>query len=168
MSTRMPKMASCYCHAEQIGENFISKELEEFRRAVDQPAVLDLDSCNETALRDLGESSGAWDMIYSTRLLSRLRTPAARRVVKRAASRLKPGGRLLLANFSRDAQAQGCRICSHLGINFRTELDIAELTRSIPEPIFAGQAVFSDESKLNVYLELHVRTVCRSQASLPC
>ncbi len=152
----------CNCRAAQIRRDFIWKEVEEFRATTNTPAILDLDLCTETALLELRKRSGVWDMIHSAQVLSGLPTPIARELVQSAASRLTAGGRLLLANVSPRVEVQDCPVCSRPDINFRTELELAELTRSTSEQTLAGQAVFSDDSKLNVYLELHARAAPRS------
>ncbi|MDQ2710994.1 MAG: class I SAM-dependent methyltransferase [Acidobacteriota bacterium] len=148
----------CYCDAPQVALDFILREVEEFRGTAGCPVVWELDARNGRPLQDLGKHSGGWDVIYSSNLLSGLCMRAAQQAVRKAVSRLRPGGRLLLSNVSLNAKVQACCVCSHPGMHFRTELELAELTRDIPERTFTGQAVFSDEFGLNAYLELHKRT----------
>ncbi len=152
---------SCYCAAMCAGQEFFAKEVRELRRAVARPYILLLDSLDY----GVPSSPHGWDLIYSPGLLTGLPQVAARQVLKLATSRLKTGGRLLVANVCLKEQAQACRGCALSGRNYRSELDMAELTLDIPNHLIGGQAIFRDDSGLIVCLELY-KAAARSE-SLP-
>lgn len=145
------KKLSCYCAAMRAGQEFFAKEVHELRGFVRRPYILLLDALDY----GVPSSPHGWDFIYSPGLLTGLPPVAARQVLKLATSRLKTGGRLLFANVCSNEQARACRGCGWSGRNYRTELDMAELTLDIPDHLISGQAVFSDNSGLLVCLELY-------------
>lgn len=147
---RAHKKFSCYCAAMRAAQEFFAKEVRELRRSVPKPFILLLDSLDY----GVPSSPRGWDFIYSPGLLTGLPPVAARQVLKLATSRLRAGGRLLFANVCSNEQAQACRACGWSGRNYRTELDMAELTLDIPEHLISGQAIFRDDSGLLVCLEL--------------
>ncbi len=131
----------------------------ELRRSVPKPFILLLDSLDY----GIPSSAHGWDFIYSPDLLTGLPLVAARQVLRLATSRLKAGGRLLVANVCFNEQVQACRACGCSGRNYRSELEMAELTLDIPDQLIDGQAIFRDDSGLLVCLELY-KAVPRQRA----
>ena len=148
---RARKKVSCYCAARRAGQEYFAYQVDELRRAVQKPFILLLDSLEY----GVPSCRHGWDLIYSPDLLTGLPSVAARQVLKLAISRLKTGGRLLFANVSFNQQAQACSGCGWSSRNYRSELDLADLTLDIPDNSIGGQAVFRDDSGLLVCLELY-------------
>ncbi len=143
----------CHCGAARARQDFFSKELAQsgscHRRIL---RLEDVRNCFPETARKCGEQ---WDCIYSSDLLAGLPQVAAKQVVKKAASCLKPGGYLLFANATFKSGEPACSECARRGLNYRAELEMADLTRGVPDGIISGQIVFRDPYGLNVYLELH-------------
>ncbi len=147
MSSKPP----CYCHATRAVQEFFRKEVQALRRSMAKPFILLLDSLDY----GVPSSPQGWDLIYSPDLITGLPQVAARQVLKLATSRLKAGGRLLVANACLSELVRPCGACASSGRNYRTELELAELTLDIPDHVIDGQAIFRDDSGLIVCLELY-------------
>ncbi|HEX4165544.1 MAG TPA: hypothetical protein VHZ55_08720 [Bryobacteraceae bacterium] len=152
----------CYCEALRCRQEFFTAELRESQVPRRWPNILRLESLEAGIPETPAPSSQGWDLIYSSELLTSLPTIAARQVVRIAASKLNPGGRLLLANVSLNTHVRQCCQCHGHGQTFRSELEMAELTRDLPDVLQTGQAIFRDYPGLNVYLELHKSTELRA------
>jgi hypothetical protein len=152
-------MRRCFCNAARSRQEFLEKELLEFRLDALRPSLLQLESLEG------GIPAGSWDFIYSTELLSGLPQPAARQVIKALVSHLKPGGRLLIGNIKCGARLHSCSGCPNTGHVDRSELEMADLIREVPDSIIAGQVVFADPAALNVYLELYKTAASASRVA---
>jgi len=150
------KALSCCCDARRIADEFLGNELSELRRTVRRPNVL----CLENLDYGVPSIAGGWDLVYSTGLLTGLPLIAARQVLKTALFRVKPGGRMIVANLLADARLTRCPSCRINTITGRTEFQMVELTQDLRPDLVGGQLVFKDEAGLNVYLELHKSTLC--------
>ncbi len=148
---------NCHCAAAQARQMLFSQEVEQTRADSASAHMLCLEDLNCRVAGEHWSGTPKWDLIYSSDLLSSLPKVAARQVLKTAAAVLKPGGRLLFANAAQYADFPACHFCSASKI-YRTELDMAELACHIPDDQIAGQAVFYDDARLNLYLEIHRRT----------
>ncbi len=156
---RRKEKLSCYCAAMRAGQEFFAKEVHDLRRCMPKPSILLLDSLDY----GVPSSPQGWDFIYSPNLLAGLPLIAARQVLRLAISRLKAGGRLLVANVCCGEPGKAWRGCAFSGRNYRTELDMADLTLDIPDQLIDGQAVFRDDSGLLVCLELYKAAPSRDQ-----
>ena len=145
----------CYCEALRRRQEFFTAELRDTQVGGRWLNILRLESLESGVPESPASSASGWDLIYSSELLTGLPAIAARQVIRIAAGKLNPGGRLLLANISLNTQIRQCCHCSGHGQTFRSELEMAELTRDIPHLLESGQAIFRDCAGLNVYLELH-------------
>ena len=152
----------CYCDAVRYRQELFASELRGLEPKRRSFSILRLEDLESGIPDNPSRTHPGWDFIYSSELLSSLPAVAARQVIRSAAAKLNPGGRLLLANVSLNAQVRQCYLCHAEGQTYRTELELAELTRDIPEIANAGQAIFRDLQGLNVYLELHRATASLS------
>lgn len=145
----------CSCGATGARQDFFSKELGDFKSEFRGRGILRLEELQYSLSEAVGTRSPQWDYIYSSNLLATLPQAAAKQVVRKTASSLKPGGRLLFANLTLKPGAISCDTCASQQRVLRTEYDMADLTSAVPGRLISGQAVFRDPSGLNVYLELY-------------
>ena len=145
----------CSCGATRAREKFLSKELGDLESESRRNRILRLEDLHYSLSETLGTCSPQWDYIYSSGLLATLPQAAAKQVVRKTASSLKPGGRLLFANLSLKSGGISCDTCASQQRVRRTEYDMADLTNAVPGRLISGQAIFRDPSGLNVYLELY-------------
>ena len=145
----------CYCDAARYRQEFFTREISALHAERRSQAILRLE-CLEYGVPLSGvPGESGWDLIYSTELLSDLPLAAARQVVRISASRLRPGGRLLLANVSLHNRFRECPDCAKQAQAYRSELEMAELGHSLADGLFTGQTVFRDPQGMNVYLEIY-------------
>jgi len=147
----------CNCGAARAREEFFSRELADLESEAFHRHILGLEDLRNSFSTPARKRSQQWDYIYSRSLLATLPQVAARQVVRKAASCLRPGGNLLFANISFTPGEPGCGVCASRRWIYRTEYDMSDLTRGVPDEMVSGQAVFRDASGLNVYLELYRR-----------
>jgi hypothetical protein len=145
----------CSCGATPARQDFLSKELGDLKSESRRRAILRLEDLQYAFLKGARTRSPQWDYIYSGGLLATLPQAAAKQVVRKTASSLRPGGRLLFANVTLKTGENPCDACSSQQRVHRTEHDMADLTHAVPDRLVSGQAVFCDSSGLNVYLELY-------------
>lgn len=106
-------------------------------------------------------------MAHSTtgkiRALTRLTDSAVQRLLTSMLRRATPGGCILVSNAL--AQADKPTNSHWKGRDWwpRTEYDLARIASDLGDERVAGHAVFLDESKTNICLELHIRTRCSSR-----
>lgn len=132
-------------------ENFLLGEVNGLRMEAPLAAALNLASDGRRT------DDQNYDIVYSSDL-SRLPDSAARRFIRSAIRKVKPGGCLLLVNtLAKLSTAPARRKNSRPKCYPRTPLALAELTHGIPADIVAGQVLVLDESAANVCLELHTR-----------
>jgi cyclopropane fatty-acyl-phospholipid synthase-like methyltransferase len=105
-----------------------------------------LEQCDFVAAENLNRTvSGRFDFIYSLNALSQIGDGDAQRLLTRLTSLLKPGGRLLLTNFSPEYGT------ATDGLHLRTEDRVAAL---IPGTESIGHAIWTDGSGKVVYVEI--------------
>ena len=148
----------CYCDAVRYRQEFFTAEIGGLHSERKSQAILRLESLEYGVPLSGVPGESGWDLIYSTELLSELPLAAARQVVRIAASRLRPGGRLLLANVSLNTRFQECPDCAKQAQAYRSEWEMAELTHGLSEVPYTGQAIFRDPQGMNVYLEIYRST----------
>lgn len=148
---RASRKRGCYCDAARAGREYFAGELGELRRTMPRPEVL----CLESLEGGIPAVRCGWDFVYSAGLFTALPAVAARQVVKTVVSRLKPGGRLLIANIRADVHVERCPRCQEMAQNHRTELEMVDLAGDVPLNTVTGQVIFPDRTGLNVCLELH-------------
>ncbi len=147
----------CRCGTAQARQNFFSKELADLESDPRHRRILRLEDLANCFPERTGKRDVQWDYIYSSGLLTTLPQVAAMQVVRKAVSCLKPGGHSIFANITFKPGDPACSACACRRWIYRTEYDMADLVRAVPDEMVSGQAVFRDASGLNVYLELHRR-----------
>ena len=146
----------CYCDAGRYRQDFFTNEMSALHAERRSQAILRLECLDYGVPLSGVPGESGWDLIYSTELMSELPVAAARQVVRIAASRLRPGGRLLLANVSLNNRFRECPDCAKQVQAYRSETEMAELADILSsDSLFTGQAVFRDPQGLNVYLEVY-------------
>jgi hypothetical protein len=145
----------CSCGATRAKQDFLSKELRDLKSEYRRRSILRLEDLQYSFSPGVRTRNPQWDYIYSSGLLATLPHAAAKQVVRKATSSLKPGGRLLFANVTFKPGENRCDTCASQQRVHRTEYDMADLAQAVPDRLVSGQAVFRDPSGLNVYLELY-------------
>jgi len=148
---RSRRAASCYCEAVKLARETVAAELHELYRAAERPRILALESLDA----GIPAAESGWDLIHSAELLNSLPAAAAMPVIKTAMSRLKPEGRLFMANLTAKARFEACPACRHKAKNYRNETEMSDLAGGLAEHFLTGQAIFRDPSGLNVFLEVY-------------
>jgi extracellular factor (EF) 3-hydroxypalmitic acid methyl ester biosynthesis protein len=101
---------------------------------------------------------GAFDVVYSTGLYDYLSQATARRLTENLFTMLRPGGRLLLANFLpqvRDIGYMETFMDWHL--IYRNRVEMADLTSGIDEAEIASIKIHSEEHLNIIFLEVEKR-----------
>jgi hypothetical protein len=145
----------CSCHAAKARQEVFLRELADLESEACQ--ILRLENLQRPLPKRVRRPGQQWDYIYSSGLLATLPQVAARQVVRKATSCLKPGGHLLFANVIFKAGELGCPVCDSRRWVHRTEYDMSDLITRVPDNLVSGLAVFRDAPGLNVYLELYRR-----------
>ena len=114
----------------------MAKEIED---CFGMPVPASILSVEEHPLSDFEAHRGPFDFIYSLEILNRLTSSCAKELVADLMARLKPGGRLLLADRAMN----------------RTEEELAELTAGIPEDLTMGHVVFRDADAAIAFLDIY-------------
>jgi SAM-dependent methyltransferase len=107
-----------------------------------------------------GETSFAdLDLAYAAGLYDYLAAPVAARLTNRLFSMVKPGGRVLVANFTRQDAAMAAYMETFMGweLLYRTEHQVRAFAAEIPPEKLQAQRLFSDPSGTILYLELQKR-----------
>ena len=101
---------------------------------------------------------GNLDLIYSAGLYDYLSDNTARRLTQLLFDMLKPGGRLLLANFATCPEAGYLEAFMDWWLIYRDEAQVQAFTRDIDPRQLAGTRMFRDSQQNVIYLELTRRT----------
>jgi hypothetical protein len=147
----------CSCGAARDRQEFFSRELADLESGDSHRNILSLEDLHDCFPNRTRKRTQQWDYIYSGGLLATLPQVAARQVVRKATSCLKRGGHALFANITFRPGESACSACACRRWIYRTEYDMTDLARGVPDDIVSGQAVFRDAAGLNVYLELYRR-----------
>lgn len=98
------------------------------------------------------------DLVYASGLYDYLPQPVAIRLTAQLFSMLRPGGRLLLANYAdphKDAAFKAyMEACMDWWLIYREESDVAGWMSEIPRTQLRRQELFRDETENLIYLEL--------------
>ena len=151
----------CYCDALRTADELMAREVADLRRRERQAAVLRLESLHG----GVPESDQGWDLIYSVDLLASLPAVAARQVLKAAIARLRPGGRLLLANVCADVRLGECSDCKKISKVCRVESDMLDLASVVSAKVASGQLMYRDHKGSNIYLEIYKNAAGAEDAS---
>ena len=101
------------------------------------------------------DNIGEFDYVYALNLLSELDRKPARIALTKLISLVRPGGRLLLTNFTTEfAEAAWCASQKLRGAHYRREEEMGELVPNGREYGIAGHAVWRDDSRAVLYLEI--------------
>ncbi len=112
-----------------------------------------------SSLRDLTSDPtlGAFDFIYVPTLFDRMDEARVTSLLDSLLRLLKPGGRLLAANFAPDlADAAYLEACLDWWPFYRGEEELATVVNSRSSSRLRGQAIFRDDSGGSVFLDLQV------------
>lgn len=105
------------------------------------------------------ENIGDFHYVYSLNLLSELNQQQARAAIANMLSLVCPGGRLLLSSFSSEIAD------TYLGGFYRGEEDIAALVPDSRSREILGHAIWRDESRSILYLEIQKVRLVRREAT---
>ena len=99
---------------------------------------------------------GSFDLIYSPSWLDSTNDVQAISWLGSAVEMLRPGGRILAANFTPGSRDAGwIEACWNWHPFYRSEEDLARLVMELKHPEVRGHAMFRDESGASAYLEIH-------------
>lgn len=100
--------------------------------------------------------AGEFDFIYSMGLFDYLRLSTGQRLVSRMFDMLRPGGRLVVANFLPEIRDVGyMEAFMDWDLIYRTRAEMMELTMKIPQTELGDVRVFSDTDTTNIlFLEI--------------
>lgn len=102
------------------------------------------------------ENIGQFDFVYALNLLNELDARRAKQVVARMLSLVRPGGRLLLSNFTAELASRS------LAGYYRREEEMAALLPYSEERQLLGHAIWRDDSRTVLYMEIQTAgLVCR-------
>jgi len=111
----------------------------------------------EYGWQDLPQLAGLFDLIYSPSWLDATDDAQALRWLSVCMEMLRPGGRLLAANFTPGSRDAGwMEACWNWRPFYRSEEDLAQLVINLKHPEVRGHAVFRDESGASAFLEIHL------------
>jgi SAM-dependent methyltransferase len=98
---------------------------------------------------------GGFDLVYSTGLFDYLHDTTGRRLVTSMLSLLKPGGRLLVANFLPEIRDIGyMEAYMDWNLVYRTRHEMIELTRDVHQREIHSLRIFAEENQNIIFLEL--------------
>jgi hypothetical protein len=99
------------------------------------------------------------DLAYAAGLYDYLAAPVAARLTNRLFSMVRPGGRVLVANFTRRDAAMAAYMETFMGweLIYRTEQEVRAFAAELPPEQLQAQRLFSDPSGTILYLELQKR-----------
>lgn len=100
--------------------------------------------------------TGEFDFVYSMGLFDYLRLSTGQRLVSRMFDMLRPGGRLVVANFLPEIRDVGyMEAFMDWDLLYRTRAEMMELTMKIPQTELGDLRVFSDDETTNIlFLEI--------------
>lgn len=102
-----------------------------------------------------GLDLGSFDLIYSMGLYDYLRQGLAERLTAALFARLRPGGRLLIANFQPEAEgAAYMEAFMDWWLIHRTSEDLLALTRALPEAQIQSRRTYKDVHHTVITLEI--------------
>ncbi len=111
----------------------------------------------EVDLSAFADAGRLFDLIYSPSWLDASDDPQALGWLAACMEMLRPGGRLLAANFTPASRDAGwMEACWNWRPFYRLEEDLAHLVISLKHPEVRGHAIFRDESGASAYLEIHL------------
>ena len=98
---------------------------------------------------------GRFDLVYSVGLYDYLQDPLARRLTQVLFQMLRPGGRLLVANFIPKVRVIGyLEAYMDWWLLFRTDEEMLDLTRLLPPEEVGSTRLFAEENNNIVFLEV--------------
>lgn len=98
---------------------------------------------------------GTYDVIYSLGLYDYLEEPLARGLTSRLFSMLRPGGRLILANFLPNIRDIGyMEAYMDWRLVYRTRHDMIDMTVEIPQPLLQEVKLHAEENQNIIFLEI--------------
>lgn len=98
---------------------------------------------------------GEFDLVYSTGLFDYLRQPVGQRLVGNLFRMLRPGGRLLVANFMPGIRDVGyMEVYMDWQLIYRTRQEMVDLTAEIPQTDICDIRLFTEESRNIIFLEI--------------
>lgn len=98
---------------------------------------------------------GRFDLVYSTGLFDYLKQTTGRRLVSAMFRSLRPGGRLLVANFLPGVRDVGyMEAFMDWNLTYRTRQEMIDLTTDIPEAEVRYVRLFAEEHQNILFLEL--------------
>jgi SAM-dependent methyltransferase len=96
-----------------------------------------------------------FDLVYSTGLFDYLQQSTGRRLVSNMFQMLRPGGRLVVANFLPGVRDVGyMEAYMDWNLVYRTRRDMIDLTMEIPESDICNATLFSEENRNIILLEV--------------
>ncbi len=124
------------------------------RRYVQQR--IEIRECDWNKPEYLADSSETFDLIYSTACLDSLDDRQVISWLSAGAEKLRPGGRILAANFTPGSRDAGwMEACWNWHPFYRCEEHLAQLVMDLKHPEVRGHAILRDESGASAYLEIH-------------
>jgi extracellular factor (EF) 3-hydroxypalmitic acid methyl ester biosynthesis protein len=98
---------------------------------------------------------GNFDLVYSTGLYDYLQQPTAQRLSGAMFQMLRPGGRLLVANFLPGISDLGY-MESYMGWNliYRTRQEMVDISSEIPQAAIRDLRIFAEENQNIIFLEI--------------
>jgi SAM-dependent methyltransferase len=100
-------------------------------------------------------SLGQFDLVYSTGLFDYLNEAIGRRLVTSMFRMLKPGGRLVVANFMPEVRDIGyMEAYMDWNLIYRTRYDMVRLTQDVPQGDIKDLRLFAEENQNIIFLEL--------------
>lgn len=98
---------------------------------------------------------GTFDVVYSLGLYDYLDQPLARRLTTRLFSMLRPGGRLILANFLPNIRDIGyMEAYMDWRLIYRTRHDMIDMTMDIPQALLQDLKLHAEENQNIIFLEV--------------
>lgn len=98
---------------------------------------------------------GKFDFVYSTGLFDYLKVPVGQRLVRQMFAMLKPGGRLMVANFLPNIRDVGyMEVFMAWDLIYRNRTEVMELTMEIPQEEIRDVRVFSEDNTNILFLEV--------------
>lgn len=96
---------------------------------------------------------GSFDLVYSTGLFDYLKQPTARRLVWGMFQMLRPGGRLVVANFLPGVRDVGyMEVFMDWQLLYRTRQDMIDMTMEIPQEETRDISIFAEENQNIIFL----------------
>jgi len=98
---------------------------------------------------------GTFDLVYSTGLFDYLRQPTARRLVWGMFQILRPGGRLVVANFLPGVRDVGyMEVFMDWQLIYRTRQEMTDMTMEIPQEEIRDISLFAEENQNIIFLQV--------------